>query len=227
MYTKNEEVRRIARAQRTGTGSIGSKVRELRKEKGLSLRTLATRTGFSPSFISQMEAEAVSPSIASLEKVAEELGVTLGQFFSALESAPREVIRREERPEYESGWSRSTVELLAAPAPGRRLSAVQITVEPGGASGKHAAFGIQEAVVLVLSGELVAHLGEQEIELYEGDTVYVSEGAGFSWENIGTGEAVLVMIAAPGRGDLVSTLLGGERRDPKESKSEGGKNKDA
>lgn len=231
MYTKDKEARRIARAQKPGTSSIGSKVRELRKERGLSVRTLAARTGFSPSFISQMETEAVSPSIASLEKVAEELGVTLGQFFSSLESVPREVIRREERPEYESEWSRSTVELLADPAPGRKLSAVQITAEPGGTSGKHAAFGMQEAVVLVLSGELIAYLGGQELELYEGDAAYIPEGAGFAWENVGVEEAVFVMVAAPGRKDLVSTLLGSrhiqEPQEVRESKSKGGGNEDA
>lgn len=214
------------RVQRTGTGSIGGKVRELRKDRGLSVRTLAARTGFSPSFISQMEAEAVSPSIASLEKVAQELGVSLGQFFSSIEAAPREVIRGEERPEYESGWSKSTVELLADPAPGRKLSAVQITVEPGGVSGNSAAFGVQEAVVLVLSGELVGHLGGQEIELYEGDAVYVSESTGFAWENAGSGEAVLVMVAAPGRGDLISSMPR-RARDVKEGKDEGGKSEDA
>jgi transcriptional regulator with XRE-family HTH domain len=214
-------------AQRTETGSIGGKVRELRTERGLSVRTLAARTGFSPSFISQMEAEAVSPSIASLQKVAEELGVSLGQFFSSLESVPREVVRREERPEYESGWSRSTMELLADPAPGRKLSAVQITVEPGGASGKRAAYGVQEAVVLVLSGELVARLGEREVELYEGDAAYVSEGTEFSWENPGSEEAALVMVAAPGRGDLVSTLLGCEPKTAEENETEGCDDDDA
>lgn len=214
------------RAQRTGTGSIGGKVRELRKDRGLSVRTLAARTGFSPSFISQMEAEAVSPSIASLEKVAQELGVSLGQFFSSIEATPREVIRGEERPEYESSWSKSTVELLADPAPGRKLSAVQITVEPGGVSGKPATFGVQEAVVLVLSGELVGQLGGQEVELYEGDAVYVSEGTGFAWENAGVGEAVLVMVAAPGRGDLISSIPR-RAQDVKESKDEGGKGEDA
>lgn len=200
-------------AQRTGLGSIGGKVRELRKQQGLSVRTLAARTGFSPSFISQLEAETVSPSIASLQKVAEELGVSLGQFFTSLESVPREVVRREERPEYESGWSRSKVQLLADPAAGRKLSAVEIAVEPGGVSGRHAAFELQEAVVLVLSGELLADLGGREVELQDGDAVYVSEGKGFAWENPGLKEATLVMVAAPVRGDLVSSLLGGEPVD--------------
>jgi transcriptional regulator with XRE-family HTH domain len=201
------------KAQGVGTESIGRKVRELRTERGLSVRMLAARAGFSPSFISQMESDAVSPSIASLEKVAEELGVSLGQFFSSIEAAPGEVVRKAERPKHESGWSRSTVALLADGAPGRKLSAVEITVEPGGTSGKRAAFGTQEAVVLVLSGELTVWLRGQETGLGEGDSVYVSEGTEFSWENTGSERATLVLVATPGRSDLVSALLD-EARTP-------------
>lgn len=195
------------KAEGVGTESIGRKVRELRTQRGLSVRTLAARTGFSPSFISQMELDALSPSIASLEKVAEELGVSLGQFFSSIEAAPREVVRKEERPKHESGWSKSTVALLADGAPGRKISAVEITVEPGGTSGKRSAFGAQEALVLVLSGELTVRLRGQDTELGEGDSVYVSEGAEFSWENTGSGRATLFMVATPGRSDIVSALL--------------------
>ncbi len=196
------------RGQRTVAGRIGARVRELRRERGLSVRNLAGRTGFSPSFISQMEAEAVSPSIASLGKVAEELGVSLGQFFSSLESAPREVVRREERPEYESGWSKSKISLVADDAPGRKLSAVEISVEPGGTSGRRAAFATQEAVVLLLSGKLVVGLEGREEDLFEGDSVYVSEGTKLSWENPGFEEATFVMVATPGRSDIVASLLG-------------------
>jgi len=49
----------------------------------MSLRSLASRTDFSPSFISQVENGVVSPSIASMEKIAGALGVTLGEFFAA------------------------------------------------------------------------------------------------------------------------------------------------
>jgi transcriptional regulator with XRE-family HTH domain len=194
------------RDQKTAMG-VGKKVRELRRARGLSVRTLAARTGFSPSFISQMETETVSPSIASLEKIAQELGVSLGQFFNSLERAPREVMRREERPEHESGWSKSTIALLADAVPGRKLAAVEVTVEPGGSSGKRAAFGSQEAVVVLLSGGLVVWLGGRELELMEGDALYVSEGAGLSWENRGLEEAILVLVATPGRSDIVSALL--------------------
>ncbi len=62
---------------------VGEHVRRLRTDGGLSLRALAGQTGFSPSFISQLENGQVSPSISSMERIAEALGVTLGEFFVA------------------------------------------------------------------------------------------------------------------------------------------------
>jgi transcriptional regulator with XRE-family HTH domain len=62
---------------------VGSHIRELRLASNMSLRTLATRTDFSPSFISQVENGLVSPSINSMQKIAEALGVTIGEFFAA------------------------------------------------------------------------------------------------------------------------------------------------
>ncbi len=47
----------------------------------MSLRALADRVDFSASFLSQIENGQCSPSISSMEKIANALGVTLGQFF--------------------------------------------------------------------------------------------------------------------------------------------------
>ncbi len=62
---------------------IGRYVRQLRARAGLSTRALGSRTGFSASFISQLEHGLVSPSIGSMQKIATALGVTLGEFFTA------------------------------------------------------------------------------------------------------------------------------------------------
>jgi transcriptional regulator with XRE-family HTH domain len=47
-------------------------------QRGLSLRSLATSAGFSPSFVSQVENGQTSPSIASLARLAHALGLGLG-----------------------------------------------------------------------------------------------------------------------------------------------------
>ncbi len=194
-------------AQNVTLASIGSRLRQLRTERGLSVRTLAARAGFSPSFISQAESEAVSPSIASLERIIGELGSTLGQFFSSLESTPRRVVRRDERQTYESAWSLSTVEVLTDAAPGRKLSAVQVTVEPGGVSGKRATFSAQEMIGLVLSGELTVVFEDATEDLRAGDSFYITEGVSFSWKNLGTENATFLMAGTPGRTDATSSLL--------------------
>ena len=83
--------------RRTSENHIGDRIRRLRTDRGLSVRTLAAMAGFSPSFISQVEHGQVSPSIASLERIASALGITLGGFFTESVPTPAAVVRAAER----------------------------------------------------------------------------------------------------------------------------------
>jgi len=163
------------------------------------VRTLATRTGFSPSFISQVEVDVVSPSLASLQKIAAELGVSLAQLFTSLESAPRMVVRADERMTYESTWSQTLVEALTDAAPGRKLSAVQVTFEAGGASGKRTARSPHDTFAFVLAGTLVLSIENESVELSAGDAVYLVERSVGAWENQSTEQATLVLVGVSGQ----------------------------
>src|SRR5215218_10904408 len=74
---------------------VGDHLRDVRTRQGLSVRALAARAGCSPSFISQVEHGQASPSISSLERLVQALGMTLGDFFRV--SAPLVVMRSHER----------------------------------------------------------------------------------------------------------------------------------
>jgi len=54
--------------------NVGERIRQLRLGLGMSVRTLAAKTGFSPSLISQAENGQVTPSIGSLERIPWPLG---------------------------------------------------------------------------------------------------------------------------------------------------------
>ena len=84
---------------------VGDIVRHLRKTCHLSVRTLADKCGFSPSFISQVELRQASPSIASTERIASALGVTLGEFFRAVDPPLPAIIRSNARSVVQSEWS--------------------------------------------------------------------------------------------------------------------------
>ena len=173
---------------------IGQHVRQLRARAGLSARALGSRTGFSASFISQMENGLVSPSIGSMQKIAAALGVTLGEFFTAAgEGATGTIVRARDRTRFESNWSSADLQLLGA---SRRLEAVLITLDPGGRSGKHPAAGHDhEEFAFVFKGPLVLTLGPDRHVLRTGDSVIFLPGELRLWENPRRASARLMLVA--------------------------------
>ena len=66
----------------SGRMEIGNKIRELRNQKGLTQEELADRCELSKGFISQLENDLTSPSIATLVDILQCLGTNLKNFFS-------------------------------------------------------------------------------------------------------------------------------------------------
>jgi transcriptional regulator with XRE-family HTH domain len=62
--------------------ALGSRIRAERHATGMTVRALATRTGLSPSLISQVERGRATPSVASLWAIATELGISIADLFN-------------------------------------------------------------------------------------------------------------------------------------------------
>ena len=89
-------------------GALGAWIRRSRSAQSLSVRALAARTGFSASFISQVENGVVSPSIASMEKICHVLGATLSECFAeACRGAAHAIVRPPERVQLPTSWMRA------------------------------------------------------------------------------------------------------------------------
>lgn len=180
------------RAAAPAPHAVASRVRQLRTKLELSVRGLAARTGFSPSFISQLENGAVSPSLGSLEKIAHALGVSLHDLFLAAGDAPPPIVKRGERP---GAWSRARVEALGIA--GRKLAATMIVLEPQGRSGKHPRAPRKEEYAFVAEGRVVLTLARKTHALRKGDSAIIPAGALRLWMNV---------AARPARVLIVSTL---------------------
>lgn len=71
---------------------VGSRLREERERRGISLRELARRVGVSPSLVSQIELDRVNPSVSTLYALVTELGMTMSDVFGdTAQSGPRVV----------------------------------------------------------------------------------------------------------------------------------------
>jgi transcriptional regulator with XRE-family HTH domain len=187
--------RRTGEAGKTEQG-VGELLRQVRAERNLSVRTLATRAGFSPSFISQVELNQASPSIASLERLAFALGVTLGSFFHEPAATGPTITRSGKRRPLTSWWSRARIEPLTPMGAGQAFEAMMITIAAGGSSGKrpHTHRGHQFA--LVFDGELRLTLGDEVQTLARGDGVTFDLATPHRWENVGKKPAQLISVSS-------------------------------
>ena len=176
---------------------IGETVQSLRAAANLSLRALASRTGFSASFISQVEHGQASPSIASLEKIASALGVTLSEFFAREKRTAGEavIVRAANRPQLTSGWSKAMLESLGPMTGSQRIEPVMMRLNPGGRSSSRPEAHHGNEFALVIEGEVRFTLGEVVHHLETGDSVTFSSEVIHQWENATSNDAHVILIA--------------------------------
>jgi transcriptional regulator with XRE-family HTH domain len=189
---------------------VGERLQYLRKGCGLSVRTLATTAGFSPGFISQVEHGQVSPSIASLERIAAVLGVTLGDFFAESVPSPTSVVRAADRQKLTSAWSRATIEALGPAGGIQVLEPLMITLAPGGRSGTRLHAARLEQFALVCEGEVMLTLPAGPYALIHGDAVGIPAETPHQWHNRSAAPARVFMVSARLRTPMAA-------RPPKES----------
>lgn len=190
---------------------IGEHMRSLRMLRGLSVRTLAAKSGFSPSFISQVELGQVSPSIDSLERIATTLSVDLSAFFLQVQDSQPTVMHARARQVLKSDWSLASVESLTASYDGQQLEAVLVTFDPGGRSGSTPHAHQEEEFAIVLTGEIQLHLAGNTHDLHPDDAVTIPARTPHRWTNTGPHTAKIVMVSArPLLRVLPSGLAGGD-----------------
>ncbi len=176
---------------------VGDHLREVRTRQGFSVRALAARAGCSPSFISQVEHGRASPSISSLERLVQALGMTLGDFFRT--NTPPVVVRSHERTALAHARSRAQIEALAPVGVGAALEPLLITLEPGGQSDSQPYAPGGDEFAFVCEGDVQLTVGEMVHRLTRGDAATFSGEGPPRWENVGREPARIVMVRARAR----------------------------
>lgn len=164
------------------SGAIGAKMRQFRKERGLTLRGLASRSGLSIGFLSQVERGISSIGLTALGGVAAALDRSVAEFF---ENKPPDTasFTAERLPdhfsltradngatEYVSG--QQTYRLLSARGPHLVLEPMLVHIAPGGR--REEAYGhAGEEFAFVLDGELLYEVDGVEHRLHKGDSVHL------------------------------------------------------
>ncbi len=177
---------------------VSERLRQLRKNQTLSLRTLAKKAGISASSLSQIESGLVSPSIATLEKVCAALELPITTLFDdpGSESDPLVMPAQNRRRVY-STTSHATVEPLARGFAAKKMQPLLITLDPEGEVGEQPHAGVRgEEFGIVLSGTVVFEQAGKTYDLGPLDAVYFDPHQPHNWKNPGTLPATILLVVS-------------------------------
>lgn len=173
---------------------IGERIKSLRTGRGMTVAALAEQSGLSKGLVSQLENDKTSPSLATLERLAEGLGVPVAYLVLRPEEGIN-VVRAAERRAYQFGPDAIKVEVLASCA-ARSLKAVLVEFPPGSSTGSEAHAHGGEEFHLVLEGRIQAIQGEQSVVLEPGDTFHWKGCLPHRVVNVGECKAVVLAVTS-------------------------------
>lgn len=142
---------------------VGAQIRRWRQTRRLTLAEVGAQTGLNVGYLSQIENDKASPSLACLSSLAGALDVPIA-WFLVDEDQPPEVARAADRRWREGNGGR------ASRVDGRGssdISIVEIQTEPGHSTGVHTHPGDEHH--LILSGRYRLTQGSHVVELGPGD----------------------------------------------------------
>ncbi len=174
---------------------IGEKIKHLRVKNGLTQEELADRCELSKGFISQVERDLTSPSIATLVDILESLGTNLRDFFNETVEE-RIVIKREDVFVKENKELGHVIKWLVPNSQKNSMEPILMELEAGGQSGIDDPHEGEE-FGYVLSGCIQVIVGNRKLKAKKGESFCFRPSSAHSISNAGRNRAAVLWISSP------------------------------
>lgn len=187
---------------------VGSRVRNLREQRGLSLRALAELCDLSPNTISLIERGVSSPTVSTLHELANGLGVPITAFFAESEKCSKVILTRP-ADRSRAGSAAVVLESLAAGLCDQGCDPFVAVLKPGASSGRKVMTHAGHELVFCLDGRLDYEVDGKNYPLGPGDSLLFHADLPHRWRNANSKQArfLLLMIASEGREHSVDQHL--------------------
>ena len=177
---------------------LGTRLRQRRQIRRMSLQELSRRSGLSIALLSQIERNVSMPSIRSLRQVCEGLGMPMNWLF---EEGAREnsgvIVRSAHRRRLDFGPYKMSKEMLS-PDSVSGIQMIRIVIQPGGSSGEQPYNNPEGAKCgLVLSGVLGLHVADKEYSVEAGDSFAFQAEEMHRFWCVGDAPVELIWVVTP------------------------------
>ncbi len=172
---------------------LGIKIKELRLKKGLTQEELASRCELTKGYISQLENDLTSPSIATLNDILTSLGTSLNEFFSDDEY---EQIVFKEDDYFEKESEIGTLLWLVPTSQKNMMEPIKLRLNPG-AETEHDIPHDGEEFGFVLKGKIELYIGKRKAEAKEGESFYFKADRTHYLKNVANEIAEIIWLSCP------------------------------
>lgn len=166
----------IADSGKAGVDEIGSRIRALREEKGISLEELSNRTGFDAKLLAKIESSEIYPQLGTIIKLSKSLDAVFGQLISGAGDKPYAITRLKDRKAISRSTSQKggkdiyAYKSLAPEVKGRNMEPLIVSLRE--TPEKEVSIHDGEEFIYVLSGMVLLEIGKDRFELEPGDSAY-------------------------------------------------------
>lgn len=174
---------------------IGNKLKELRIQKGLTQEELADRAELSKGFISQLERDLTSPSIATLVDILQCLGLSLKEFFNDTEDN-QIVFHDSDYFEKLDDTLHNKIEWIIPNAQKNIMEPIRLTLEPGGSTYPDIPHEGEE-FGYVISGSIDIHIGNKKFTAKKGESFYFTPSTSHYLSTHAKNGATIIWISTP------------------------------
>jgi len=152
---------------------IGLKIKKIRLNKGLALKELASRSGLTSSFLSQLENGMSSPSVASLHKIADALGIKVANLFQEGEGEEFVFLRKQRSPHLLPGYPEANYEILAASVLDIKILPLLLKLKKDEVLAADSCPQGDEMLGVSLQGKVEVALESKNFVLEQSDSIYL------------------------------------------------------
>jgi transcriptional regulator with XRE-family HTH domain len=174
---------------------IGEKIKRLRMINSLTQEELASRADLTKGYISQLENDATSPSIATLRDIVDVFGISMQEFF-AEPAKGEEVVYGAEARVQSTDDGGIKVELLVPGAQNRDMDPALLTLQPG-CEMELQDYHEGEEFGYVMQGKVQLRLDDRLYTVNKDECFYFDSGKKHSAKNIGKTEAKILWVVTP------------------------------
>jgi len=174
---------------------VGTRLRQLRQERGKSMRALARDSGLSTNALSMIERGLSSPSVSTLYKISGGLQVPITAFFRE-EPAQKDIVSCKLSERTQVKFPNGVWEGLGGETFTGHIEPILLTLEGEASSGPFGMIHSGNEFVFCISGQIEYEIENQKYTLDEGDSLIFAAELRHRWRNIGKTTATVIVVLA-------------------------------